>query len=251
MKITKKIIFVITIHIIFFVCINSLNAQTESDTQTYNGKKFNIFKIKLDNISIKNFYFYENEKNVSHDKLIDSIATENFFLTTASIVDSNCLPIGLYVYNKKLMKNIEAADGTGNFFLKPNGALLITDKDVIVCQTSEINNHQNITYGIQSGPMLIINSQIHPQFNPNSNNKHIRSAVGKYKNKNGEDFIVFAISQEEVTFFEIAQFFNKQYNCSNALCIESEGSVMSIPYITNYSNENQNVICRYLIYNNQ
>ena len=251
MKITKNIFFILTIHTMFFVGVNSLNAQTESDTQTFNGKKFDIFKIKLDNISIKNFSFYENEKYVTHNKLIDSISTEDFFITTASIVDSNCLPIGLYVYNKQVIKNIETADGNGNFFLKPNGALLITDNDVIVCQTSEINNHQNIKYGIQSGPMLIINSQIHPKFNSNSNNKHIRSAVGKYKNKNGEDFIVFAISQEEVTFFEMAQFFNKQYNCSDALCIESEGSVMSIPYITNFSNENQNVICRYLIYNNQ
>lgn len=251
MKITKNIFFFLTMQMFFFVGINSLNAQTESDTQTFNGKKFNIFKIKLDNTSIKNFSFYENNSLIPHKKLTDSISVDDFFITTASIVDSNCLPIGLYVNNKKLFKNIETADGNGNFFLKPNGALLITENDVIVCQTSEIINHQNINYGIQSGPMLVIDGQIHPKFNPNSTNKHIRSAVGKYKNKNGEDFIVFAISEEEVTFFEMAQFFIKQFNCSNALCIESEGSVMSIPYISNFSNENQNIICRYLIYNNQ
>ncbi|SNR74348.1 phosphodiester glycosidase family protein [Dokdonia pacifica] len=227
-----------------------LKSQIESDTPIFNGKKFDIFKIKLDTNSVKNFSILENNNSVPHNDFIKLLNTDDIFLSTASIVDSNCEPIGLFINNNTLIKNVEIADGTGNFFLKPNGAFLVTDKDVIICQTSEIQNHQNIIFGIQSGPALITNGKIHPAFNPNSQNRHIRSAVGKYKNSNGDAFIVFAISHEEVTFYEIAQFFNKQYDCFNALSIESVRSVMSIPYIQNPSNQSTNIVCRYITYNN-
>lgn len=248
----KNIIHIfLIIHALIFSCNVELKAQTESDIPIFNGKKFNVFKIKIDNNSIKNFFIFENINFVPHNVFLDSIYADNYFLTTASIVDSNCQPPGLYINNRQLIKDVETADGNGNFFLKPNGAFLVTDSTVLVCQTSEIKNNNNIIFGIQSGPMLIINGKIHPAFNPNSSNKNIRSAVGKFKNNAGDEFILFAISCEEVTFFEMSQFLITQFNCSNALCIESVRCVMAIPFVQDSSNQSPFVECRYIIYNNQ
>jgi uncharacterized protein YigE (DUF2233 family) len=224
-----------------------------------NGNKYDSYIIKVDNYSLGKFQILENKQGISHQNFIKEYSKLNnsfqgnndFFMTTASIVDSYCQPIGFYVRNYEEIKPINTDEGTGNFYLKPNGAFLVTDKDVIVCESSQINNYSNVRIGIQSGPMLVVDQKINEKFNVGSTSKHIRSGVGMFTNENGSKFIVFSISNQPITFYELAEYFLIEYGCTEALCIESARSVMTLPFINNNTANSDEVVCRYIYFNNE
>ena len=242
-----KIIKSLVVFSFIFTLYNSF-AQTESKTNVFMGKKYFSFIIKIDSSSIKKFKIVTNANGIPHSNLLDSIQKDNFFLTTTSIVDKNCMPLGFYCVKGNILQPINDSNGIGNFYLKPNGALLITKDEAIVCSSDEINKYNNIRLGIQSGPMLIINDSINKKFNSNSNNKHIRSGVGIFNNKKGEKFIVFSISDTLVSFYDFALFLKNKYNVKNALCLESARSVMNIPFLENKTDDSNQIVCRYIIF---
>ena len=243
----RTLIYFIVLNIFSFICFG----QSESNSVNFNGIKYHTFVIKVNSETASKMIFLENRSLYPHHALLDSIEKDNYFLTTASVVNANCLPLGLYIYDKHLVSAINHDNGQGNFFLKPNGYLAIMDNDVIVNQTEKFNSVNGINYGIQSGPMLIHNDKINQAFSSNSNNKHIRSGVGMYFNNKGTKFIVFVISNSEVSFYDFALFFKEEYHCLNALNLESSRSVMAIPYIKTAFDESQTKVCRYLIFDNR
>ena len=136
--------------------------------------------------------------------------------------------------------------GNGNFYLMPNGALLISDEKAEICQTSEIASFSNkVRVGVQSGPMLVINKQVNSNFNAGSANRNIRCGVGTYS-ANGEKYLVFAVSRNPVNFYSFSMFFLKKYNCSNALCLGGGSCIMHCPFIDNSQNSSAAAICQYL-----
>ena len=137
-------------------------------------------------------------------------------------------PVGLYVEKGKVVSPLDSRkNGYGNFYLLPNGVFFIKNNGQTgVCATEEYaRNRQQVSYATQSGPMLLINGEIHPKFNPNSSNFHIRSGVGI--NRQGQ--VVFAISKEPVTFYEFAVMFRDQFGCKNALYLDGGISKMYAP----------------------
>lgn len=228
----------------------SLFSQSESNSYTYKGNTYDAFIIKIDTYSVKKFSIAENPHHISHKDLLDSIPKDEWFLATASIVDTICHPLGFYINDSKMVQNVNLSSGSGNFYLKPNGIFLVTDNNVEICEASKISNYSNINLGIQSGPMLINNSTINKNFNANSTNKYRRSGVGIYTNNKGEKFVVFSISKQAVNFYDFADYFLNHHKCTNALCLESQRSVMSIPYLPNNTDKEDRIVCRYIIFKN-
>ena len=125
-------------------------------------------------------------------------------------------PQGLYIEEGKTLVAIDTAVGTGNFYLKPNGVFYLTDKkQAFICKSEDLKVDKHIQYATQSGPMLVINGNIHPAFNPNSTNLNIRNGVGILP----DGQVLFAISKEEVNFYKFAQFF-LDAGCKNALYLD-------------------------------
>jgi uncharacterized protein YigE (DUF2233 family) len=75
----------------------------------------------------------------------------------------------------------------------------------------------------QSGPMLVMNGRLHPRFHPGSTSLKLRSGVGV--RADGE--VIFAISQEAVSFDSFARLFRDGQSCPNALFLDG-GSVSSL-----------------------
>ena len=73
--------------------------------------------------------------------------------------------------------------------------------------------------------MLVIDGNIHPIFNEQSQNRHIRNGVGVMADGN----IVFVISRQPVTFYEFAQVFKVRFQCQNALYLDGAISDMYLP----------------------
>ena len=239
---------------IFYFILCTFFLQTYGQVETFsnypfNGNTYNAIVIKIDVNSIKNFDILENTSKQTHEDFIKSLLSgPAFFLINASISDTSCKPVGYFAKNSQEIQPANLNDGQGNFYLKPNGALLFANDDAIVCESSQITSHQNILLGIQSGPLLLNNGTVNTQFNPNSINKKVRCGVGTCLNSKNEKFVVFCISNNPVSFYELAMLFNKKFKCENALCLESEGCTMYFPGQSNQVKNFEGLICNYIFY---
>lgn len=199
------------------------------------GNPYSIFKVKLNNELRHRIYVEQNlsKRNIasllnkiSRDKMGKTSISqslfnndEHYFAMTAAMFDNDNLPPGLLISNSKKYKNLNLNDGNGNFYLKPNGVLSISENNEVSIQESErFDLTIPYSFAIQSGPMLIIDNKINDAFPNDSKNVNIRSAVGL-----NNDELVFAISKSPVNFFQLAEFMKTDMKCTNALHLESAG----------------------------
>jgi uncharacterized protein YigE (DUF2233 family) len=109
--------------------------------------------------------------------------------------------------------------------MEPNGVFYLTDKnEAVVCQTSEFKLSDHIKYATQSGPMLVINGNIHPAFKQGSSNLNIRNGVGILP----EGKLIFAMSKNVINFYDFAKYF-KNLGCKNALYLDGFVSRTYLP----------------------
>ncbi|MEO8235288.1 MAG: phosphodiester glycosidase family protein [Flavobacterium sp.] len=184
-----------------------------------NSKKQNIeFYLKNEN--------NENFKNAQNLKLwLKTKNKELLFATNGGMYKKDNSPQGLYIENKIEKVKIDTTNGNGNFYLKPNGIFYITtNKSSFICKSNEFVNNGNIKFATQSGPMLVINGEIHSAFKKESTNFNIRNGVGILPN--GE--IIFAMSKKEINFYEFAEYFKKT-GCKNALYLDGFVSRTYLP----------------------
>ena len=176
-------------------------------------------------------FFWKNEKGEhfkNAENLISWLKSKNkklLFSTNGGMYKKDNSPQGLYVENTITKSEIDTSNGKGNFYLKPNGVFyLTTEKNPIICKTEDFVNNGKIKYATQSGPMLVINGEIHTAFKKNSTNLNIRNGVGILPNNQ----IVFAISKKEINFYDFAEYF-KKLGCKNALYLDGFVSRTYLP----------------------
>lgn len=125
-------------------------------------------------------------------------------------------PQGLYIEKQKVLVALDTLKAAGNFYLKPNGVFYLTTKRVAtICKTDDFRNNNTIAYATQSGPMLVIDGKIHPDFNKGSGNLNIRNGVGILP----DGKVVFVLSKKEINFYDFANYF-KSLGCKNALYLD-------------------------------
>ena len=145
------------------------------------------------------------------------------FAMNAGMFDTSLKPIGLYVENGRQLKKLNRRDGGGNFHLKPNGVFFIKGGRAGVLETEAyLKAAPKVDYASQSGPMLVIDGQIHPKFTIDGQSKLRRNGVGEIDNHN----VVFTISEGYVNFHSFARLFRDHLGCRNALYFD--GSISSL-----------------------
>lgn len=134
-------------------------------------------------------------------------------------------PLGLFIQQQKEITPLNTSSGNGNFYLKPNGVFYITtDNTPKICKTTDFINNGQIKYATQSGPMLVMDGEIHPEFKDGSANLNIRNGVGVLP----DGKIIFAMSKTEVNFYDFANYF-KSLGCKNALYLDGFVSRTYLP----------------------
>ncbi len=137
-------------------------------------------------------------------------------------------PVGLYIEEGRQLIAANMRSGAGNFHLKPNGIFYFGRGGAGVMETSRfLKAGIAPDYATQSGPMLVINGTIHPKIEPTGTSEKIRNGVGV---KDGH-IIVFAISDEPVTFYKFASLFRDKLNCPDALFLDGSISSLYAPSI--------------------
>lgn len=139
------------------------------------------------------------------------------FALNGGMYDLAVQPIGLYVENGITRHAINQRDGTGNFHMKPNGVFWIDAEGAHVSPTERYaaTRHAPL-FATQSGPMLLIDGQLHPQFAEDGPSRNIRNAVCSVDGQ----AIQFVISDDPVSFGKLARFMGYALHCRNALYLD-------------------------------
>ena len=135
-------------------------------------------------------------------------------------------PLGLFIEKGKLVRKLNTRTGKGNFYLQPNGVFYVMpDGRAGVMLTADWEwKKPKARYATQSGPMLLIQEEINPNFTKGSQNLNIRNGVGIRP----DGGILFAISKEPINFYDFAKVF-RDFGCVNALYLDGAISGMWTP----------------------
>lgn len=146
------------------------------------------------------------------------------FAMNAGMFDTDGRPIGLAVVNGREVHKINLRKGGGNFHMLPNGVFVVrTDGTPAIFQSDKLPSFRVAPrLETQSGPMLLIDGQVHPSFEPDGISRNIRNGVGV----TGDGKALFVISQDPVSFGKLARFFRDRLHTPNALYFD--GSVSSL-----------------------
>jgi len=145
------------------------------------------------------------------------------FAMNAGMFRDDYSPLGLLVMHGRQIHRINLATGFGNFYMKPNGIFVLSTVGAQIVESSQYASVEDpIILATQSGPMLVSAGAIHPGLNPHGTSRNIRNGIGVIN----ANEVVFAISDEPVTFYEFALLFRDRLKCSDALYLD--GSVSSL-----------------------
>lgn len=138
------------------------------------------------------------------------------FAMNAGMFEPDLSPVGLLVQEGQQVSAINLSDGTGNFFLKPNGVFLISESGPRIVESAEYPSlAQGVWLATQSGPLLVRNGALHPAINAASTSRLLRNGVGI-----SGDTIMFVISEQPVSFYELATYFRDELHCPDALYLD-------------------------------
>ncbi|WP_286914669.1 phosphodiester glycosidase family protein [Flavobacterium sp. UBA4197] len=176
-------------------------------------------------------FYWKNDKGEifkSIDNLKNWLDTKNKklnFAMNGGMFKKDNSPQGLFIDNGKQIIALDTTKGNGNFYLMPNGVFYITTDNLPkICKTSDYKETGQIKYATQSGPMLVIDGQIHSAFKEGSNNLNIRNGVGILP----DNKLIFAMSRSEINFYDFADYF-KKLGCKNALYLDGFVSRTYLP----------------------
>lgn len=128
-----------------------------------------------------------------------------------------CRPLGLHIeQGAELVPAEPSLKGYGNFYMQPKGMFCWGDSGVEIVTTEQyLANPPEAEYGLQSGPMLLIDGEINSAFDIHSENGHLRAGVGVDEKSQ----IYLAVSNTPVTLYEFAEVFKKS-GCGEALYLD-------------------------------
>ena len=111
----------------------------------------------------------------------------------------------------------EGVSPVPNFYKKPNGVFYIGDGEAGVMETGRfLEAVPKARFATQSGPLLVIDGQLHPAFIEGSSDRRRRNGVGM----TSPTTVHFAISQGRVNFHDFARFFRDGLGSDNALFLD-------------------------------
>ena len=135
-------------------------------------------------------------------------------------------PVGLYVEDGAEAMRLVTSAGPGNFGMKPNGVLCLTDGAARILTTEAFAaDPPACDFATQSGPMLLIGGELHPRFIPGSDSLNVRNGAGVAPNGD----LLLAISEAPVNFHAFARLFRDAYDVEDALYLDGRVSRLWVP----------------------
>jgi uncharacterized protein YigE (DUF2233 family) len=215
----NKFIAVLALALCAVFISRAASAETYCQTVSFEGQNYAACTIapgdvaqleifNLDSAGEPYRYFFRLQETLKRE------SKALLFAMNAGMFDDNSRPIGLYIEDGKTAKKLNRRNGSGNFHLKPNGVFMIKDGKFRVMESDAYaKSGVKPDFASQSGPMLVIDGDIHPKFSETGTSRKLRNGVGV----DAAGQAIFVISEGGVTFFEFAKFFRDGLRTRNAL----------------------------------
>ncbi len=142
-------------------------------------------------------------------------------------------PLGLFVENGATLRPADTGTVEGpparvpNFYKKPNGVFFLGETAAGILTTEDyLVSDRDVRFATQSGPLLVIDGDLHPMFIPGSTDRTRRSGVGVCE----DGLVRFAISEGRVNFHDFARLFRDRLGCDDALFLDGgRGAGLYLP----------------------
>lgn len=219
------------------ICVFACAAKNATIEPPYQAEKITYRNQSFDIVSVNDVkqlrFFWKDEKAKRYrslsslrKKLEDKNQTLQFAMNGGMYLKDGS-PQGLYIEAGKTLTPADTVqEAYGNFYLQPNGIFYLSDTNAVVLPTTSfLAQNPNVNYATQSGPMLVIDNELHPVFREGSPNVHIRNGVGV----RSDGTIFFAISNERVNLYDFAMLFKEKLACPSALYLDGFVSKAYIP----------------------
>jgi uncharacterized protein YigE (DUF2233 family) len=197
-----------------------VSAQKGSESGAVTAPRFTTIRVDVRKERLELFL----RDDVGHtfqrfDRLKSWLASRNQrlrFAMNAGMFQPDFSPVGLLVQEGQQVSPLNLSDGTGNFFLQPNGVFFVSESGPrIVTSTEYPALAQGVRLATQSGPLLVRNGALHPAIDAGSTSRLLRNGVGI-----SGDTVIFVISEQPVNFYELAIYFRDELHCPDALYLD-------------------------------
>ena len=198
--------------------------------------KYTVCSVDVSRADLRLFLNGPSGAPLGHFAAIDTVLAAQgkrlIFGMNAGMYHSDRSPVGHYVENGVEQMRVIAGAGPGNFGLVPNGVFCIRQGRADVIETrAYLKNAPNCRYATQSGPMLVIDGELHPRFLPDSTSRYLRNGVGT--TADGQTAL-FVISRNTVTFYEFGSLFRDVLRVPSALYFDGNISRLYAPDISRH-----------------
>ncbi len=212
--------------VMLLALLGSLRA-VEFSTVEIAGKRVTVCRVDVKKERLQLLHRDENGQPFKRfDPLVKWIEERGQTLTfamNAGMYERDYSALGVSVAEGKELTPLNTAVGEGNFFLKPNGVFLVSERGARIVETSEYPRlKERVLVATQSGPLLVYHGKMHPAFREGSENRLFRNGVGVPS----PDVALFAISEAPVNFHEFTTMFRDVLHCPDALFFD--GTVCSL-----------------------
>lgn len=140
----------------------------------------------------------------------------------AGIYEASLRPLGLYIEQGKEWRAANRRQsGYGNFYMQPNGVFLLQAGRAEILSTQAWLKRSDmqraaVQYATQSGPLLLVNGKVNPQFDPASRNKTVRNAVCVHDAQT----VSLVTTGSPVSFHQFASLLQQRLGCQSALYLD-------------------------------
>lgn len=143
------------------------------------------------------------------------------FAANAGIYDKSLRPLGLHIEAGKTLRSLNTVQGnpgSGNFSIPPNGVFWVDigGKAGVTSTAEWHESPRQASVASQSGPMLVIDGEINPRFDVESDSVKWRSGVCAPT----LDRVEFVVSLAPVSFHAFASMFRDGLKCRDALYLD-------------------------------
>ncbi|MGY6410702.1 MAG: phosphodiester glycosidase family protein [Alkalilacustris sp.] len=149
------------------------------------------------------------------------------FAMNAGMYHTDRAPVGLFLGEGGREGDLVTAAGPGNFGMLPNGVFCVKDGGFAVMESRAFAAAPPDCQGAsQSGPMLVIDGDLHPRFLEDSTSRFVRNGVGVSADGRTAHFV---ISDRPVTFHEFGRLFRDVLETPQALYFDGNVSRLHAP----------------------